>query len=157
MGIIKSCITIGQQTAAATFGQNLNLWCILYNVYMVFLAGKSPNIRRVCQNRIRIYTAYIYYQIYYGVYIRCIYTDLLKPPYPYPYPYKWVYTGPYITAYKPYIYGIFNVFAVGVQGSIPSNSSLFCSFWSSSFLAPLLTELFLCFPFLLMHMFCINN
>jgi hypothetical protein len=79
MGIIKSCITIGQQTAAATFGQNLNLWCILYNVYMVFLAGKSPNIRRVCQNRIRIYTAYIYYQIYYGVYIRCIYTDLLEP------------------------------------------------------------------------------
>ena len=91
----------------------------------------------------------------YGYIRRYIYTAvyLLKPPYRYPYPYKWVYTGPYITAYKPYIYGIFNVFAVGVQGSIPSNSSLFCSFWSSSFLAPLLTELFLCFPFLLMYMF----
>jgi len=99
-----------------------------------------------------IYGVYIRICWSHGVYIRCIYTDLLKPPYPYPYPYKWVYTGPYITAYKPYIYGIFNVFAVGVQGSIPSNSSLFCSFWSSSFLAPLLTELFLCFPFLLMFM-----
>jgi hypothetical protein len=44
-----------------------------------------------------------------------------------------------------------------VQGSNPSNSSFFCSFGQFPFLAPLLTELFLCFPFLLMHVFCINN
>jgi hypothetical protein len=32
----------------------------------------------------------------------------------------------------------------------------FLLFFSIFFLAPLLTELFLCFPFLLMHVFCIN-
>jgi hypothetical protein len=69
------------------------------------------------------------------IYIRRIYTVvyLLKPSYPYPYPYKWVYTG-------PYIYGLYAVYI------------RFCSFWSSFFLAPFLTELFLRSPFLLMYM-----
>jgi hypothetical protein len=55
------------------------------------------------------------------------------------------------------IYAVYGPYLQVVQGSNPSNSSLFCSFWLSSFLAPLLTELFLCFPFLLMHVFCMIN
>jgi len=33
----------------------------------------------------------------------------------------------------------------------------FALFGQFSFLEPLFPELFLCFPFLLMHVFCINN
>jgi hypothetical protein len=40
---------------------------------------------------------------------------------------------------------------------IPATAVSFALFGQFPFLAPLLTELFLCFPFLLMHVFCINN
>jgi hypothetical protein len=56
-----------------------------------------------------------------------------------------------------HIYARYGPYLQVVQGLIPSNSSLFCSFWSIFFLAPLLTELFLCFPFQMMHVLCINN
>jgi len=58
-------------------------------------------------------------------------------------------------------YAVYGPYWQVVQRSIPSNSSLFPVFFALfgqfSFLAPLLTELFLCFPFLLMHVFCVNN
>jgi hypothetical protein len=55
-----------------------------------------------------------------------------------------IYT-PYVR-YKPYAHRIWTVFQV-VQGSIPSNSSPFCCYWSKFlFLAPHLTERFLCLP-----------
>ena len=55
------------------------------------------------------------------------------------------------------IYAVYGPYLQVVQGLIPSSSSLFRSFCKISFLAPLLTELFLCFPILLMHVFCISN
>jgi len=46
------------------------------------------------------------------------------------------------------VYAVYGPYLQVVQDSNPSNSSPFCSFWSYYFLVPLLTELFLPFPFL---------
>jgi hypothetical protein len=79
-------------------------------------------------------------------------------PYPYPYDRTLVFADHIYTPYvrsKPHIRRIWTVFAGGVQ--FPATAVFFALFGQFSFLAPLLTELFLCFLYLLMHVFCINR
>jgi hypothetical protein len=43
------------------------------------------------------------------------------------------------------------------RARFPATAVFFALFGQFSFLAPLLPELFLCFPFLLMHVFALKN